>query len=82
VGKSALLSCLDGHLVAGVEAEQDLPYAGLHQVLHPFLNLSTSSTVRRGGLEVVFGLSDGAVPPVHLVGAGRAGVGERRNPWC
>lgn len=68
VGKSALLSCLDGHLVVGVEAEQDLPYAGLHQVLHPFLDLSTLSTVRRGAVEVVFGLSDGAVPPVQLVG--------------
>lgn len=68
VGKSALLRTLDGHLVVGVEAEQDLPYAGLHQVLHPFLDLSTLSDVRRGALEVVFGLSDGAAPPVHLVG--------------
>ncbi|MGW6929483.1 LuxR C-terminal-related transcriptional regulator [Lentzea sp. NPDC054927] len=68
VGKSALLSCLDGHLVVGVEAERDLPYAGLHQVLHPFLDLSTLSGVRRGALEVVFGLSEGAAPPVHLVG--------------
>ncbi|MDT7786836.1 MAG: hypothetical protein QOF58_5255 [Pseudonocardiales bacterium] len=68
VGKSALLSTLDGHLVVGVEAEQDLPYAGLHQVLHPFLDLSTLPGVRRGALEVVFGLSDGAAPPVHLVG--------------
>ncbi|NKE61358.1 ATP-binding protein, partial [Lentzea sp. PSKA42] len=68
VGKSALLASLDGHLVVGVEAEQDLPYAGLHQVLHPFLDLSTLPEVRRGALEVVFGLSDGAAPPVHLVG--------------
>ncbi|GHH30242.1 helix-turn-helix transcriptional regulator [Lentzea cavernae] len=64
-GKSALLSCLDGHLVVGVEAEAGLPHAGLHQVLHPFL--STSSGVRRAALDVVFGLSDGPVPPVHLV---------------
>ncbi|MET9226284.1 AAA family ATPase [Lentzea sp. NPDC003310] len=68
VGKSALLSCLDGHRVVGVEAERDLPYAGLHQVLHPFLDLSTVPGVRRAALEVVFGLSEGAVPPVHLVG--------------
>lgn len=68
VGKSALLSCLDGHLVAGVEAEQDLPYAGLHQVLHPFLDLTTLSGARRGALEVVLGLADGPAPPVHLVG--------------
>ncbi|MEU3644170.1 LuxR family transcriptional regulator [Lentzea sp. NPDC034063] len=68
VGKSALLSCLDGHRVAGVEAEQDMPYAGLHQVLHPFLALSTSSGVRRAALEVVLGLADGPAPPVHLVG--------------
>jgi DNA-binding NarL/FixJ family response regulator len=67
-GKSALLSCLDGHLVAGVEAEQDLPYSGLHQVLHPFLDLSTLPGARRSALEVVLGLSDGPAPPVHLVG--------------
>jgi DNA-binding NarL/FixJ family response regulator len=68
VGKSALLAGLDGHLVVGVEAEQDLPYAGLHQVLHPFLDLSTLPDVRRAALEVVFGLSDGPAPPLHLVG--------------
>ncbi|WP_394618006.1 LuxR C-terminal-related transcriptional regulator [Lentzea sp. JNUCC 0626] len=68
VGKSALLATLDGHLVTGVEAEQDLPYAGLHQVLHPFLDLSTVPGVRRVALEVVFGLSDGPAPPLHLVG--------------
>ncbi|MFJ9690856.1 AAA family ATPase [Kitasatospora sp. NPDC101183] len=46
VGKSALLGHAaalaerEGHLVvraAGVEAESGLPYAGLHQVLHPLL---------------------------------------------
>lgn len=68
VGKSALLSCLDGHLVVGVEAEQDLPYAGLHQVLYPFLDLSALPDVRRAALEVVLGLSDGPAPPVQLVG--------------
>ncbi|MGW4212062.1 LuxR C-terminal-related transcriptional regulator [Lentzea sp. NPDC004789] len=68
VGKSALLNTLTGHLVVGVEAEQDLPYAGLHQVLHPFLDLSALPGLRRAALEVVFGLSDGAAPPVHLVG--------------
>ncbi|WP_305885203.1 LuxR family transcriptional regulator [Lentzea sp. HUAS12] len=62
VGKSALLSCVDGHRVVGVEAEAEFPYAGLHQVLHPFL-----SGPRRA-LDVVFGLADGPVPPVHLVG--------------
>ncbi|GAB2864545.1 helix-turn-helix transcriptional regulator [Lentzea nigeriaca] len=68
VGKSALLRSLDGHVVVGVEAEQDLPYSGLHQVLHPFLDLSTLSSVRRTALEVVFGLADGTAPSVHLVG--------------
>lgn len=68
VGKSALLRSLHGHLVTAVEAEQDLPYSGLHQVLHPFLGLSTSSSARRAALEVVFGLADGAAPLVHLVG--------------
>ncbi|MFD9698666.1 LuxR C-terminal-related transcriptional regulator [Lentzea sp. NPDC059081] len=71
-GKSALLASLpeslSGHVVVGVESEQDLPYAGLHQVLHPFLDLSALADVRRSALEVVFGLAAGAVPPVHLVG--------------
>ena len=62
VGKSALLSCVDGHRVVGVEAEEDFPHAGLHQALHPFL--SGPHRV----LDVVFGLADGPVPPVHLVG--------------
>ncbi|HEX7304788.1 LuxR C-terminal-related transcriptional regulator [Lentzea sp.] len=68
VGKSALLSSLDGHRVVGVESERDLPYSGLHQVLHPFLDLRALAGVRRSALEVVLGLSAGAVPPVHLVG--------------
>lgn len=68
VGKSALLSSLKGHRVVGVESEQDMPYAGLHQVLHPFLDLPALAGVRRSALEVVFGLADGPPPPVHLVG--------------
>ncbi|MFD4639964.1 LuxR C-terminal-related transcriptional regulator [Lentzea sp. NPDC058436] len=62
VGKSALLSCLDGHRVVGVEAEQHLPHAGLHHVLHPYLSRA------RPVLDVAFGLADGPVPPMHLVG--------------
>ncbi|MFI6095637.1 LuxR C-terminal-related transcriptional regulator [Lentzea sp. NPDC051213] len=69
VGKSALLRSLSGPLVVGVEAEQHLPYAGLHQVLHPLLaDLPGLSSVRREALSVVFGLSDGPAPPLQLVG--------------
>jgi DNA-binding CsgD family transcriptional regulator len=80
VGKSALLRSLDGHVVVGVEAEQDLPYAGLHQVLHPFLELSTVPGVRRAALEVVFGLADGPAPPVHLVGLAALDLLEAAKP--
>ncbi|MFJ9608955.1 AAA family ATPase [Kitasatospora sp. NPDC101176] len=58
VGKSTLLDLAarlaaeDGHLViraTGVEAEAELPYAGLHQILHPLLPVGAHAGGQPGG---------------------------------
>jgi DNA-binding CsgD family transcriptional regulator len=78
VGKSSLLAHAaaaaeqEGHTVvraAGVEAESELPYAGLHQVLHPLLADvagldDTSQTV----FDAVFGRADSDPPSVMTLG--------------
>ena len=78
IGKSALLSDLtaraDGFRIlhaAGVEAESTLPFAGVHQLLHPILDLTDdiprpqAAAVRRA-----FGLTAGGNADPFLVGAG------------
>jgi len=78
VGKSSLLAHAaaaaeqEGHTVvraSGVEAESELPYAGLHQVLHPLLADvagldDTSQTV----FDAVFGRADSDPPSVMTLG--------------
>ncbi|GAB7183960.1 hypothetical protein ATKI12_3791 [Kitasatospora sp. Ki12] len=74
VGKSALLdhtvglAAERGHRViraTGVEAESDLPFAGLHQLLHPLLpQLSRLDNGYRGVFDVVFGRSQEKPPSV------------------
>lgn len=78
VGKSALL----GHAVelatdekqrviraAGVEAESELPYAGLHQFLYPLLSyIDRLDDTHRGVFDVVFGRGAGAPPSVMTLG--------------
>lgn len=78
VGKSALLSHAvalaerDGHTVvraAGVEAEWALPYAGLHQLLHPLLaNADGLDDGSRAVLEAVFGGVHSNPPSVMTLG--------------
>ncbi|WP_425554660.1 AAA family ATPase, partial [Kitasatospora putterlickiae] len=78
VGKSTLLdhvaalAAADGHRVvraAGTEAEWELPYAGLHQLLHPLLpGLDRLAEGHRGALDVVFGRSAGPPPSVMTLG--------------
>ncbi|MGW4774526.1 helix-turn-helix transcriptional regulator [Nocardia sp. NPDC004278] len=78
VGKSSLLSHAvamaeqAGHTIvraAGVEAESELPYAGLHQILHPLLanvvGLDNGSLVV---LEAVFGGVPSDPPSVMTLG--------------
>ena len=65
IGKSALLdnavAHADGMRVltgAGVEAESELPFAGLHQLLWPILDLADElPDVQTGALRGSFGLS-------------------------
>src|SRR3954462_1450855 len=78
IGKTALLN----HLVAsaadvtlaratGVESEMELAFASLHQLCGPMLDrLARLPPPQRQALEIVFGLSAGAIPDRFLVGLG------------
>ncbi|GAA3078687.1 helix-turn-helix transcriptional regulator [Streptosporangium carneum] len=77
IGKSALLDHAVGlatphHQViraAGVEAEAELPYAGLHQLLYPLLaHLSGLDDGHRAVFDVVFGPGQGRTPSVMSLG--------------
>ncbi|TMR93597.1 helix-turn-helix transcriptional regulator [Nonomuraea basaltis] len=78
VGKSALLDHVAGlaasenHRViraAGVEAEAQLPFAGLHQLLYSLLPRSAElDEGHRAVLDVVFGLREGKAPSVMSLG--------------
>ncbi|MEV0820842.1 helix-turn-helix transcriptional regulator [Nonomuraea rubra] len=84
VGKSALLDYAvglarqSGHLViraTGVEAESELPYAGLHQLLHPLL----SGAVRpddgcRAVFDAAFAQHEGKPPSVMVLGVAMLGL--------
>ncbi|MBW8802677.1 MAG: AAA family ATPase [Catenulisporales bacterium] len=78
VGKSALaqhaavLAERAGYTVvraAGVEAESELPYAGLHQILHPLLaGLTQLDDGSRAVFDAVFGRAEGDPPSVMSLG--------------
>jgi AAA ATPase domain len=76
VGKTALLDYLAEHAggcrvarVAGVEAERELAFAGLHQLCAPMLGrLQRLPTPQRAALRTAFGLGPGAAPDRFLVG--------------
>ena len=76
VGKSALLDYLSGRVAgwyvaraAGVEAEMELAYAGLHQLCAPMLDhLDRLPAPQRDALATVFGRSAGTAPDRFLVG--------------
>ncbi|WP_223280803.1 helix-turn-helix transcriptional regulator [Streptomyces antnestii] len=78
VGKSALLdhvvelATAENHRViraAGVEAESELPFAGLHQFLYPLLtSIDRLDDAHRGVFDVVFGRGGGAPPSVMTLG--------------
>jgi DNA-binding CsgD family transcriptional regulator len=75
-GKTALLeflvTCASGCRVAraaGVESEQELAFAGLHQLCGPLLDrLSTLPVPQQEALGTAFGLRSGAAPDRFLVG--------------
>ena len=76
IGKSALLDWAAGQAddmqvtrVTGVESEMDLGYAGLHQVVVPFLGeLERLPGPQRSGLSAAFGMASGSAPDRFLVG--------------
>src|SRR3954453_20714786 len=76
VGKTALLhhlaECAAGWRMAraaGVEAEMELPFAGLHQLCAPLLgSLDRLPEPQRDALATAFGLSTGEPPDRFLVG--------------
>ena len=76
IGKTALLehaaqSAADMHVarLTGVESEMELGFAGLHQLLVPFLDgLGSLPVPQREALGAVFGLAAGPAPDRFLVG--------------
>jgi len=78
IGKTALLEYLVASAseltvvrAIGVESEIELAYASLQQLCAPLLNrLELLPAPQRQALEIVFGLSAGAVPDRFLVGLG------------
>ena len=78
IGKSALVAetaaaaAVAGLRVlrtTGAEAEQNLAYAGLHQLLHPVrAGLAGLPAPQRDALRTALGLAEGAEPSTYLVG--------------
>src|SRR4051794_10901262 len=76
VGKSALLRYVSEHAAgcrvvqaAGVEAEMELPFAGLPQLCDPLIDVvDRLPGPQRDALATAFGLSGGAPPDRFLVG--------------
>src|SRR3954453_18356666 len=82
VGKTALLhylgECAAGWRIAraaGVEAEMELPFSGLHQLCAPLLgSLERLPEPQRDALATAFGLSSGEPPDRFLVGLAVLGL--------
>jgi DNA-binding CsgD family transcriptional regulator len=82
IGKTALLqyvtrqaSGLRVARVTGVEAEMELPYAGIHQLCAPMLSrLDALPQPQQHGLRVALGLASGQVPERFLVGLAVLGL--------
>ncbi|NMO55275.1 helix-turn-helix transcriptional regulator [Actinoplanes sp. TBRC 11911] len=82
IGKSALLGYARSHAagarvvrIAGVEAEQELPFAALHQLCAPMLDqLDRLPEPQRDALRTAFGLSTGDPPDRFMVGLGLLGL--------
>jgi DNA-binding CsgD family transcriptional regulator len=61
--------------VTGVEADMELPYAGIHQLCAPMLpRLDALPQPQRNGLRVALGLASGQVPDRLLVGLAVLGL--------
>ena len=94
IGKTALLryaarqaSGLRVAQVTGVEAEMELPFAGIHQLCAPLLDqLDALPQAQQDALNVALGLASGEVPDRFLVGLAVLGllsaVAEKRPLLC
>jgi DNA-binding CsgD family transcriptional regulator len=94
IGKTALLqyaarqaSDFRVEHVTGVEAEMELPFAGIHQLCAPMLpRLDALPQPQQDGLRVALGLASGQVPVRFLVGLAVLGllsaVAEERPLLC
>lgn len=77
IGKSSLLEAAGGSASArgmvvltasGAPSEAQLPFAGLHQLLQPYLGeLGKLPAPQRAALEAAFGVSEGASPDLFLI---------------
>jgi DNA-binding CsgD family transcriptional regulator len=82
IGKTALLryaarqaSGFRVAQVAGVEAEMELPFSGIHQLCAPVLDhLDSLAPPQQGALNVALGLAPGDVPDRFLVGLAVLGL--------
>jgi DNA-binding CsgD family transcriptional regulator len=82
IGKTALLRYAARHAsgfrlarVAGVEAEMELPFAGIHQLCAPLLaQLDALPQRQQDALNVALGLEPGEVPDRFLVGLAVLGL--------
>ena len=82
IGKTALLDYLEARAsgcrigrAAGVEAEQELAFAALHQICAPMLDrLDRLPGPQRTALSTAFGLSAGNPPDRFMVGLGFLGL--------
>ena len=82
IGKTALLryaarqaSGLRVAQVTGVEAEMELPFAGIHQLCAPLLDqLDALPQAQQDALNVALGLASGEVPDRFLVGLAVLGL--------
>lgn len=55
--------------VTGSESEQNFPYAGLHQLLHPVRKgIDALPGSQRDALRIALSLADGDIPDLYLVG--------------
>src|SRR3954470_17958780 len=94
VGKTALLhycarqaSGFRVARIAGVEAEMELPFAGVHQLCAPMLGrLDALPEPQREALRVAFGLSSGETPDRFMVALAAlsllSAVAEERRLLC
>ncbi|MCE7010280.1 AAA family ATPase [Kibdelosporangium philippinense] len=76
IGKSALVAevtALTANMrvlkTTGADSEQHLPFAGLHQLLHPVQReMDTLPAAQRDALSAALGLADTQAPNIYLVG--------------